>query len=191
LNPSKENTVTSNPTRFVATAATLIAVMQSAAMAEDAVKLLPSPGGQIAIVPSEQTDYDDWKYAPARRAGDYVYVSGTVVIRPANVATTPETFKAQTRLVFQRLRERLQALGADFGDVVMINSFHDWSAPEFHGDRKAQFDAFNSVKEEFMGAFPHPAWTAVGTSGLIRTDGIVEVQMIAYAPQGHPGARRK
>jgi len=47
------------------------------------------------------------------------------------------------------------------------------------------------VKEEFMGAAPHPAWTAVGTSGLIRENGIVEVQMIAYAPihtqsEAHP-----
>jgi hypothetical protein len=45
----------------------------------------------------------------------------------------------------------------------------------------AQFTAFREVKAEFMPA-PHPAWTAVGTSGLIREAGIVEVQMIAYAP---------
>jgi hypothetical protein len=44
----------------------------------------------------------------------------------------------------------------------------------------AQFTAFREVKAEFMPA-PHPAWTAVGTSGLIRELEIVEVQMIAYA----------
>jgi len=64
----------------------------------------------------------------------------------------------------------------------MLNSYHDWSAPEFQGDRMAQFTAFREVKAEYMPA-PHPAWTAVGTSGLIREAGIVEVQMIAYAPQ--------
>jgi enamine deaminase RidA (YjgF/YER057c/UK114 family) len=63
----------------------------------------------------------------------------------------------------------------------MINSFHDWSAPEFQGDRMSQFIAFREVKAEFMPS-PYPAWTAVGTSGLIREAGIVEVQMIAYAP---------
>jgi enamine deaminase RidA (YjgF/YER057c/UK114 family) len=29
----------------------------------------------------------------------------------------------------------------------------------------------------------HPAWTAVGTTGLLATDGVVEIQMIAYAPR--------
>jgi enamine deaminase RidA (YjgF/YER057c/UK114 family) len=185
--------VLSSPTRSAATLAALLTLIQGKTMAEEAsVKILPSPGGQIAITsPLEQAAYDEWRYAPARRAGDYVYVSGVVIGRPPNTPTAPDTFKAQTRLAFQRLRARLQALGADFPDVVMINSFHDWSAPEFHGDRKAQFDAFNAVKEEFMGAAPHPAWTAVGTSGLIRENGIVEVQMIAYAPihtqsEAHP-----
>lgn len=146
-------------------------------------KRIPSPGGEIAIITAiDQNAYDDWKFAPVRRAGDYIYVSGVVVGRRSEGPRTPETFPAATGLAFATLRARLQALGADFADVVMINAFHDWSAPECGGDRQAQFDAFRKVKEEFMTA-PHAAWTAVGTSGLIRERGIVEVQMIAYAPQ--------
>jgi enamine deaminase RidA (YjgF/YER057c/UK114 family) len=143
---------------------------------------IATPGGEVVIsTPAEHTAYDEWNYAPARRAGDYVYVSGVVVTRQPEGPRTPETFKDATRRAFATLRARLQALGADFADVVLINSYHDWSAPEFHGDRMAQFTAFREVKAEFMPA-PHPAWTAVGTSGLIREGGIVEVQMIAYAP---------
>jgi enamine deaminase RidA (YjgF/YER057c/UK114 family) len=143
---------------------------------------IPTPGGEVILsTPAEHTAYDEWNYAPARRAGDYVFVSGVVVGRQPEGPRTPETFKDATRRAFVALRARLQALGADFPDVVMINSFHDWSAPEFHGDRMAQFTAFREVKAEFMPA-PHPAWTAVGTSGLIREPGIAEVQMIAYAP---------
>jgi enamine deaminase RidA (YjgF/YER057c/UK114 family) len=145
---------------------------------------IATPGGEIVIsTPAEFTAYDDWNYAPARRAGGYVYVSGVVVGRQPDGPRTPETFKTATRRAFETLRSRLQASGADFPDVVMINSFHDWSAPEFHSDRMAQFKAFREVKAEFMPP-PHPAWTAVGTSGLIREAGIVEVQMIAYTPQG-------
>jgi enamine deaminase RidA (YjgF/YER057c/UK114 family) len=144
---------------------------------------IASPGGEIAVVtPADRAAYDDWKFAPVRRAGDFIYVSGVVVRREAEEPHTPETFKAATRLAFATLRGRLQALGTDFPDVVMINSFHDWSAPEFRGDRQAQFAAFREVKDEFIAA-PYPAWTAVGTSGLIREAGIVEVQMIAYSPQ--------
>lgn len=145
-------------------------------------KQISSPGGEIAIVtPGDQAAYDEWTFAPARRAGDFVYVSGVVVRREADGPRTPDTFKAATRRAFSTLRARLQAFGVDFADVVMINTFHDWSGPEFQGDRLAQFMAFKEVKNEFMTA-PHPAWTAVGTSGLIREAGMVEVQMIAYAP---------
>jgi enamine deaminase RidA (YjgF/YER057c/UK114 family) len=144
---------------------------------------ISTTGGEVVLsTPAEHTAYDDWNYAPAPRAGDYVYVSGVVVARQPEGPRTPETFKDATRRAFATLRARLQALGADFADVVMINSYHDWSAPEFDGDRMAQFAAFREVKAEVMPA-PHPAWTAVGTSGLIRDVGIVEVQMIAYAPQ--------
>jgi enamine deaminase RidA (YjgF/YER057c/UK114 family) len=143
---------------------------------------IATPGGEVVISNSaEHTAYDEWNYAPARRAGDYVYLSGVVVDRQPGGLRTPETFKTATRRAFEALRSRLQALGADYPDVVMINSHHDWSAPEFHGDRMSQFTAFREVKAEFMPP-PHPAWTAVGTSGLIREAGIVEVQMIAYAP---------
>jgi enamine deaminase RidA (YjgF/YER057c/UK114 family) len=143
-------------------------------------KLIPAPGGEVAITTQREAEvYASWKYAPARRAGDYVYVSGVVVSRAGVGPDTVEQFKAQTRNVFTRIQNLLKAYGADFADVVMINSFHDWSAPEFGGDRWAQFQAFSEVKDEFVGE-PYPAWTAVGTSGLIRTEGIVEVQVIAY-----------
>jgi enamine deaminase RidA (YjgF/YER057c/UK114 family) len=157
----------------------------STAMSDTALpKRIPSPGGEVAITsPREQEFYDKWNFAPARRAGDYVYVSGVVVWQEPGTPRTPETFKSATRAAFRTLHARLQALGADFGDVVMMNTFHDWSAPEFKGDRVAQFEAFLEIKREFMSA-PHPAWTAVGTSSLIRDGGVVEVQMIAYAPQG-------
>ena len=144
---------------------------------------IPAPGGEVAITnPREQEFYDKWNFAPARRAGDYVYVSGVVVWQEPGTPRTPETFKTATRMAFKTLRTRLQALGADFPDVVMMNTFHDWSAPEFKGDRLAQFEAFVAIKREFMSP-PHPAWTAVGTSSLIRDGGVVEVQMIAYAPR--------
>ena len=67
----------------------------------------------------------------------------------------------------------------------MINSFHLWEGPNFGGTKAEQFKAFEQVKEEFMHG-PKPAWTAVGTSGLLPDNGIVEIQMIAAAPEKHP-----
>ena len=133
------------------------------------------------MAPSDEFAYNDWKFAPVRRAGAYINVSGVVVGRAPD-GPTPETFQAASRAAIEILRAILQALRADFADVVMINTFHDRSAPEFGSTRQVKFDAFRKIQEEFMTA-PHPAWTAVGTGGLIRERGIMEVQMIAYSPQ--------
>lgn len=176
---------------FLTSGARALAVLSltlGTAMSDTALPTrIPAPGGEIAITTArEQEFYDRWNFAPARRAGDYVYVSGVVVWQEPGAARTPETFKTAARVAFRTLRARLQALGADFPDVVMMNTFHDWAAPEFKGDRVAQFEAFLEIKREFA---PHPAWTAVGTSSLIRDGGVVEVQMIAYAPLGRSSAQ--
>ena len=92
-----------------------------------------------------------------------------------------QAFKAQTRRAFERLKVILQAAGVTFADVAMINSFHVWSGPNFTGSRSEQFDAFEEVADEFLKA-PYPAWTAVGTTGLLSDGGIVEVQLIANVP---------
>lgn len=164
---------------------TLIAAscLAAPAVAQSSVGRIPAPGGEVVITDAKaRTAYEKWHYAPARRAGDYVYVSGVVIAREPAGPYTPDSFKAAARSGFARIGAQLAAFGLTFDDVVMVNSFHDWSAPEFGGDRFAQFQAFGAVKDAFM-AGVHPAWTAVGTSGLISPEGIVEVQMIAYAPQ--------
>jgi enamine deaminase RidA (YjgF/YER057c/UK114 family) len=166
-------------------AAALIAMLGLAGPASSGTPAdrIPAPGGEVVITDAKaRAAYDRWRYAPARRAGDYVYISGVVIARAADGPHTPDTFAAAAREGFGRIRALLAGFGLTFDDVVMVNSFHDWSAPEFRGDRLAQFEAFNAVKDEYMKGV-HPAWTAVGTSGLISPQGIVEVQMIAYAPQ--------
>ena len=85
-------------------------------------------------------------------------------------------------------RHRFGPADLSFDDVVMINSFHLWEGPNFAGTKAEQFQAFEQVKEEFMHG-PKPAWTAVGTTGLLPDNGIVEIQMIAAAPEKRPRKR--
>jgi enamine deaminase RidA (YjgF/YER057c/UK114 family) len=144
--------------------------------------IIPAPGGGVALVgPGDRESYDRFNYAPIRRAGDHLYISGVIIGSAPDAPKTRETFKEGARRALRYLRNRLAAFDATFDDVVMINSFHDWTAEEFKGDRLAQLNALNEAKREFMKA-PHPAWTAVGTSGLLAPGGVVEVQMIAYKP---------
>ena len=146
-------------------------------------KRIPSTGGEVVIAGAlDGRGYDEIHYAPARRAGDYLYISGVVAGRRPGEGKDVEAYKAQVRRAFARIDATLQAEGLSFADVVMINSFHVWDGPNFDGGKEQQIQAFGAVKDEFM-PMPYPAWTAVGTTGLLAETGVAEIQMIAYAPR--------
>jgi enamine deaminase RidA (YjgF/YER057c/UK114 family) len=162
-------------------------VLASAAQAQPAAsgypKLIPAPGGEVVIHSAGgQSAYDAVKYAPARRAGDFLYISGVIAGPRGAAQRDSAAFTEHTRRAFRQIETILKAAGVGFADVVMINTFHVWDGPGFKGTRDEQFAAFAKAKDEFMSA-PHPAWTAVGTTGLLADDGVVEIQMIAYAPR--------
>lgn len=141
---------------------------------------IPAAGGEVVIASeNEKRAYDDYHYAPSRRVGDMLYLSGVVVGRRDGEGKDTAAFKEQCRRAFRRIQATLTASGATFEDVVMLNTFHLWHGPNFDGDRAAQFAAFEAVKDEFMKP-PYPAWTAIGTTSLLPDNGIVEIQVIAY-----------
>jgi enamine deaminase RidA (YjgF/YER057c/UK114 family) len=146
-------------------------------------KTIPASGGEVVITnAAAQAAYDEIRFAPARRAGDFLFVSGLVVAPYGADGRDVEAFKTQTRRAFRFVEATLRQQGLSFADVVMINTFHVWNGPGFAGSRDAQFEAFNAVKDEFM-APPYPAWTAVGATELLGKDGVVEMQLIVYAPR--------
>lgn len=145
---------------------------------------LPAPGGEV-ILPDAgaKQSHDNWRYAAVRRVGDMLYVSGVVVYRGDGEGNDVAAFKLQTRRALERLRRNLEAAGSDFQHVVMINSFHVWQGPDFEGTKTEQFALFEEVAGNYLKP-PYPAWTAVGTTGLLGNGGIVEVQLIARVPGG-------
>jgi enamine deaminase RidA (YjgF/YER057c/UK114 family) len=150
--------------------------------AQSAPTHIPSAGGEVILGDRyDQLAYDRESFAPVRRSGDLLFISGIIVAHRPGEGTDVESFKNEVRRTFRRIQHELSAAGASFDDVIMINSFHVWSGPDFAGSKEEQFEAFNQVKEEFMHG-PHPAWTAVGSTGLLGQGGIVEVQMIAHVP---------
>lgn len=143
---------------------------------------IPARGGEVILGDKYDTlEYNREGFAPVRRSGDLLFISGIIVARRPGEGTDVESFKNEVRRTFRRIQHELEAAGANFDDVVMINSFHVWSGPDFNGTKEEQFEAFEQVKEEFMHG-PHPAWTAVGSTGLLGNGGIIEVQMIAHVP---------
>ena len=92
--------------------------------------------------------------------------SGT---RPGDQGLEP----AYTR-AFDTLTKILERAGVSWADVVEVRSFHT--------DPNAQIDAMAAVKRRYRAA-PDPAWTAVGTSGLLASSGITEIALVAYKPK--------
>ena len=166
-------------------AALILAALPGAALAQDAPAYpvrLPSAGGEV-IIPSRGGQYahDTVGYAPARRAGDTLYVSGAIVFRGEGEGTDVAAFEAQVRRTLTSLNRTLEAAGATMNDVALINSFHVWEGPDFAGTRMEQIEVISRVWREFSDG-PRPAWTAVGTTGLLGTGGIVEIQLTAHSP---------
>jgi enamine deaminase RidA (YjgF/YER057c/UK114 family) len=168
--------------RLILLAAASSMAAATAAAAQDFPLRLPAPNGGEVILPSaaDKRAHDQYRYAAVRRAGDYLYLSGVIVFRRPEEGTDVEAFKAQTRRSLNIIKRNLEAAGASFQDVVMINSFHGWQGPNFTGTRDEQFEAFDAVVGEYIKP-PYPAWTAVGTTGLLMDGGIVEMQVIAYS----------
>ena len=170
--------------RLTIAAALAALALASVAHAQSFPLHIPAPGGEVVLPDARaKAAHDDMHYAAARRSGDMVYVSGVIVGRRPGEGNDVAAFKLQTKRTLERVQTILQASGTDLQHVVMINSFHVWQGPNFAGTRDEQFAAFDEVLGTFIKA-PYPAWTAVGTTGLLADTGVVEVQVIAYAPQG-------
>lgn len=169
--------------RISVTWMTAIALLSSAVHAADTFPMkIPAPSGEVVLPDSRAKQaHDNYRYAAVRRVDNMLYLSGQVIVRRDGEGRDVPAFKAQVRRGLERLKQTLASAGASFQDVVMINSFHVWQGPDFAGSRDEQFDAFEAVIGEFIHA-PYPAWTAVGTTGLLGSGGIVEVQLIARLP---------
>lgn len=147
---------------------------------------IPAPGGEVVLTGErDQRSWNDLRFAPLRRVGDTVYLSGVIIGPRQGEGHDVPAFKAQARRAFFYLQSALKSVGLTFADVASLQTYHVWSGPNFSGDKAAQIDAFLEVKDEFFKA-PYPAWTAVGVSELLSAAGVVEVQLTAHVPAPAP-----
>ena len=112
----------------------------------------------------------DWGYADAVVSNGVVYVSGVpAYLRPGET----DLEKAFSR-AFESLGKTLVRAGVTWDDVVQVHSVHT--------DVNAQIDAIVKVKNRYMKGKP-PAWTAVGTNGLLQPGGVAEITLVAHVPE--------
>ncbi|CAM3645292.1 RidA OS=Castellaniella defragrans (strain DSM / CCUG 39792 / 65Phen) OX=1437824 GN=BN940_01686 PE=3 SV=1 [Castellaniella denitrificans] len=107
--------------------------------------------------------------SPAVRAGDFVFVSGTVPTDDQG-QVVPGGIEAQTRQVFKRLEDALALAGCTLRDVAKVNVWLD--------DAR-DFGSFNRVYMECFGDH-RPARSTVESRLMI--DAKVEIDVTAYKP---------
>lgn len=164
--------------------AVLLLLAAGSAQAQESFNVEGRNGEAIIATGQDKKWMYDGRYhfSPAYRAGDWVYFSGVVAGAQSDTPMGKEEFKAALHRAFESLGATLAAAGASFDDVVKIRSFHVFDSPFITLGKREQVEAMAEVKGEYIGE-PHPAWTAVGTTALLPDRGLVEIEIVAYAPQ--------
>lgn len=185
LIPRKENDVHKS---IVAAFFVLLSAAVAAQEAETGSRTVIENGGRSVAftesVSKEYTGYDSpWQYAHAIRAGDFVYISGIIIGagRDESLPISKARFREQTEAAFEAIQRYLSTADASLEGMVKINTFHilDGKNTSLGIDQQALVIAETKAK---YAVEPHPAWTAVGTTGLFSPRGIVEIEVVVYAP---------
>jgi 2-aminomuconate deaminase len=116
-----------------------------------------------------------------KRAGDFLFVSGTSARRPDNTIAGAEVngmgtaqldIRIQTRAVIENIRDILQSAGAQLHDVVEVTAYLV---------NMNDFSGYNEVYGEYFG-YDGPTRTTVAVHQLPHPHLLIEIRIVAYKP---------
>jgi 2-aminomuconate deaminase len=150
--------------------------------------MLPRSGMKATVLEDKATPRG--RYPHIKRAGDFLFVSGTSARRRDNsiagaeideVGTTHLDIRMQTRAVIENIRDILATAGADLSDVAEISTFLV---------NMNDFAGYNDVYGEY---FDHqgPARTTVAVHQLPNPQLLIEMKAVAYKPVVTDTVRKK
>jgi 2-aminomuconate deaminase len=122
------------------------------------------------------------RFPHVRRAGDFLFVSGTSARRPDNtivgaevdeMGTTTLDIAAQTRAVIENVRDVLRAADADLSDLVDVTVFLV-NMNDFGGYNKAYGEFFD---------YTGPTRTTVAVHQLPHPHLLIEMKATAFCPR--------
>ena len=125
------------------------------------------------------------RFPHLRRAGDFLFVSGTSSRRPDNsfegvrvdaMGTTDLDIRAQTRAVIENNDAILRSVGAGLADCVDVTTFLV---------NMNDFGGYNAVYGEYFG-FDGPTRTTVAVHQLPHPHLLIEMKITAFYPQPGP-----
>ena len=121
------------------------------------------------------------KYPHIKRAGDFLFVSGTSSRRADNtiagadvdaLGTTKLDIRAQTRAVIENVRDILATSNATLQDIVEVTSYLV---------NMNDFAGYNEVYGEYFD-YNGPARTTVAVHQLPHPHLLIEIRAVAYKP---------
>jgi 2-aminomuconate deaminase len=121
------------------------------------------------------------RFPHIKRAGDFLFVSGTSARRPDNsiagadvdeLGTTHLDVRTQTRAVIENVRDILVSAGADLSDIAEISTFLV---------NMNDFAGYNEVYGEYFD-YEGPARTTVAVHQLPHPHLLIEMKAVAYKP---------
>ena len=113
-----------------------------------------------------------YSHVVTARGGKTVYVAGQLALDEKGNLVGKGDLKAQAQKAFENLRVALRATGADFEDVVKMNTYVVGLRPEL-------LDGLRGVRSSFMGNLAVPASTLVGVQALAREGCLIEIEAVA------------
>ena len=121
------------------------------------------------------------RFPHVKRAGDFLYVSGTSSRLPDNtfagvavdeMGVTALDIRAQTRAVIENISDILKSVGADLCDLVETQVFLV---------NMNDFGGYNAVWAEFFD-YDGPTRTTVAVHQLPHPHLLIEIKAVAYKP---------
>jgi 2-aminomuconate deaminase len=121
------------------------------------------------------------RFPHVKRAGDYLFVSGTSSRRADDTIAGAEAdahgsvkldIRAQTRAVIENIRDILASVGAGLPDVADVSAYLV---------NMADFAGYNEVYAEYF-TEQGPARTTVAVHQLPHPHLLIEIKVIAYKP---------
>jgi len=121
------------------------------------------------------------KYPHIKRAGDFLFVSGTSSRQPDNTFVGAEAdamgtvnldIRLQTRAVIENIESILKSAGAELSDLIEITTFLV---------NMNDFGGYNEAYAEFFD-YDGPARTTVAVHQLPHPHLLIEIKAVAYKP---------
>jgi 2-aminomuconate deaminase len=140
-----------------------------------------SPGSESKVIAGKAVPRG--RFPHFKRAGDFIFVSGTSSRRPDNsfegvevdeMGTTRLDIRAQTRAVIENIRDILREAGAELSDLVEVSTYLV---------NMNDFGGYNEVYGEYFD-YDGPTRTTVAVHQLPHPHLLIEIKAVAYKPRG-------